>query len=1576
MFIHSFFPKKLIISDNYVGVNLALNLIFKIMKTFTMFLTVVFLMVFSQNNHAQSVTREMAVQVAKNHFASQSTLKSSRVKPVEFQRFIAETTGPDTICFILSDTVTGSFIIVAADERIYPVLAYSDEGAFPDLANAAPGFLAMLQSQLDEAAYLIHNQVPPTVEVVNSWSYLKSGAMEADVSSVDPLLETAWDQGCYYNSACPYDAYSAFCQRPPTGCTATAMTQIMAFWKYPVNGKGAHSYNSRYGWLSANFGNTTYNWSKMPNQLTSENSEVAKLMFHVGVAVDMDYNTKGSAAWKPSAFSEFFDYSGDLKEVYRDYEANFTDLLKAELEAGRPVLYAGYNESNGHAFVLDGYSGSKYHFNWGWSGTPDTWFYLGSLNPNGMNFNSNQIAVIGIQPSIQKDGVDLIIAGGTKNVSPETVTAGEKITAECAVDNLGNKSAGSSYVTIWISEDKVLRTNEDVNLGKISFSTIAGKSCSIVKSNDFTIPESTPAGDYYIFFWADGTQKIEETVEDNNFVYVKITVEGEEEPSVNNDECKNAEELTINKEMDGTLKGATKSLSENQCGTTKSTVIVDVWYKFKATSETHTIEAYPGSGLDIVVEVRDGCPGSNLACRDAGGGKGKKEVLTLNNLDVGETYYVRIHQDGSKTSDDFRIIVTGESIEKPDLIVSKATVSPDENLVPSQSVTFTIEIENKNGSAVPETYTRVFVSNDNNLDIGEDYSFASIGIAGTDYTTSLRTITILLPEKEFDGDYYLIFEADSYYEVDETNENNNTYAVSVTYKSQSEECTYEVSISKTDFEFDGGTGKVEINTGDDCAWEVETGCDFIEFISDNEGSGSDVVKFEVIENPTSKTLEGDITIMGDNFEKVFTVFLEPNPECIPTPDISTIEVPAEGGKFSFKVKNCPDGFWNIYNSCSSMVKNISPKEGTGTQTVSFEVLPNDSDQPRNCKMTVQESNKSVRINQAGKQSTVLSAPVLAQAANINESGFSTSWNAVEGATGYIVELAFDNSFNNLVSGYSQKNVGNKTEYTFSNLESGKNYFLRVSSYHSTQTSAWSNVINVKTSATKTDVTLSIGDVSGAKGSTITVPVKALNLTNCSAFQGTIEFDAGKLQYLGIESLAVDKNEVTINAQFDRLCFVYADDAFSINNGLFFNLKFKVLAGSGSTNVKWSDSPTVREFSDANAKGIIANYKNGLVTVKDGMVLSGSLKYGNAQNTPLADATVTLSGQKGNYSCFSENDGLFNISLAETGDYYISSELRKDWFGPTAMDLTIMKKFIAGLESLNTLQQVAADVNGDSKVTASDVTLLKQRILGQISGFNIPDFINNPSSINFTGSINVDVTGLFAGDVNGSWSPSETKSGNVSGLVATQEKVQRSGNIFIVPFSMTKNVSNITSVTLKVAIPQGFTCKTISDFPNQSDLSYNVNKANEMILVYSSLTPFSLASGKTLFTLKLEYKNQVLPDKFDISAAEIEFGNSNNQVIDVSLNYPSVLNISTGIDEEIGTAIGVYPNPATDFITVTNLPSDAKIELADSYGRVVFQKFTAESTCKIDVSKVITGFYYVRISTDAQNVVTKKIVITD
>jgi hypothetical protein len=305
------------------------------------------------------------------------------------------------------------FVIVAGDDAVTPILGYSDESSF-DPDHIPGNVKKWLEDYKDQIRYMIDNQFVATKEIELEWDQLVNGSSVSSPKStvgVNPLVQTKWNQAPYYNALCPGNSV--------TGCVATAMAQIMKFWNFPEMGTGFHSYNhSNYGTISANFASTTYEWGSMPNQVSGSNNAVATLMFHCGVGVDMDYSPSSSGAYVISAQSPvencaefalktYFGYKTTLQGVQRaNYsETSWVNLLKGELDAGRPILYAGFGSGGGHAFVCDGYDNNGYfHFNWGWGGTYDGYFSINALNPDGTGigggtggFNSGHQAVVGIE---------------------------------------------------------------------------------------------------------------------------------------------------------------------------------------------------------------------------------------------------------------------------------------------------------------------------------------------------------------------------------------------------------------------------------------------------------------------------------------------------------------------------------------------------------------------------------------------------------------------------------------------------------------------------------------------------------------------------------------------------------------------------------------------------------------------------------------------------------------------------------------------------------------------------------------------------------------------------------------------------------------------------------------------------------------------------------------------------------------------------------------------------------------------------------------------------------------------------
>jgi len=226
---------------------------------------------------------------------------------------------------------------------------------------------------------------------------------------VEPLLTSKWDQLDYYNQMCPADP-DGFGGHSPVGCVATAMSQLMYYYRFPPVGNGSNSYippygNGIYGEQFADFGNTWYRWDEMQDRCFESSPAVAELCYQCGVSVNMAYQPNGAGASTtdvPTALINYFNsapsaWFQDRAEL--DSTALWKTMLITNLDNRQPVLYRSTNGWSGHAYVCDGYQDSSYyHFNWGWSGNYNGYYYIEELIPGGINLSNGQGAVFNIYP--------------------------------------------------------------------------------------------------------------------------------------------------------------------------------------------------------------------------------------------------------------------------------------------------------------------------------------------------------------------------------------------------------------------------------------------------------------------------------------------------------------------------------------------------------------------------------------------------------------------------------------------------------------------------------------------------------------------------------------------------------------------------------------------------------------------------------------------------------------------------------------------------------------------------------------------------------------------------------------------------------------------------------------------------------------------------------------------------------------------------------------------------------------------------------------------------------------------------
>lgn len=224
---------------------------------------------------------------------------------------------------------------------------------------------------------------------------------------VAPLLETHWNQESPYNASCPM----WFSKPTMVGCVPLAMAQIMRYHRWPVVGKDSITYYCKELMrdLSVNFSKARYDYDKMPEELNSQSreeeiSQVSKFLYDCGLALQAEFWTTETSALTShvdEALVKYFRYDEDIKVLYRQSDtAHWEAVIRQELDEGRPVYYSGKGTNGGHAFVCDGYdSNGMFHFNFGWGGKYDGYYWLSHIGNDKINYSDKQQILYNIKPN-------------------------------------------------------------------------------------------------------------------------------------------------------------------------------------------------------------------------------------------------------------------------------------------------------------------------------------------------------------------------------------------------------------------------------------------------------------------------------------------------------------------------------------------------------------------------------------------------------------------------------------------------------------------------------------------------------------------------------------------------------------------------------------------------------------------------------------------------------------------------------------------------------------------------------------------------------------------------------------------------------------------------------------------------------------------------------------------------------------------------------------------------------------------------------------------------------------------------
>ena len=374
-------------------------------------------------------------------------------------------------CFYVFNLGNEGFVMISADDAFRPIVGYSKEGAF-DAQNINPELGYMLDRLISSRTSRQVSEASPLVAA--EWNSVTNNGRQLSFNGGREsfyLCSTRWNQDYPYNYLCP-QATGGPGGRVYAGCVATAMGQVMKYWNHPAQGTGSHTNAySGFGPLTANFGQTTYDWDNMPDVINNnspmeEIMAVATLLYHCGIAVDMHYAIDGSGAYSadvPDAIRTYFGYSNQASIKYRDSftRENWMNMLKESLDLEWPIYYSGQGADGGHAFVCDGYDDANlFHYNWGWSGQGNSAFY----DFDEIDYNSGDAAIFNFVPTD-------VYNNTTQAPTNFTVTRASETALQATVTwvnpskTLSNTNLSSIDQVVVLRDGKVIHTENNVTPG-------------------------------------------------------------------------------------------------------------------------------------------------------------------------------------------------------------------------------------------------------------------------------------------------------------------------------------------------------------------------------------------------------------------------------------------------------------------------------------------------------------------------------------------------------------------------------------------------------------------------------------------------------------------------------------------------------------------------------------------------------------------------------------------------------------------------------------------------------------------------------------------------------------------------------------------------------------------------------------------------------------------------------------------------------------------------------------------------------------------------------------------------------
>lgn len=402
--------------------------------------------------------------------SSQQHLGKRMNRTIQQVKTFPDASGESMFHVILLDG--GGFVVVPADDEVEPIIAFSSNGTLEE--DPENPLWSMVSQDVPSRIGATRSSSKRTLQTGPSerqeknrkkWQRFENltdrqsldysnapkitmGTPDINDERVSPLVTSCWGQGDVGTPSEPcFNYYTP--KNYVSGCTATAMAQIIRYWQHPTTGIGVHEYfigvdgveQSAYT-RGGNGAGGPYDWSLMPLILNpnvtipeAERQMIGALLYDCGVSLETYYSQNGSGAYSDYPAEKLKDVFGYANAIYaQDSELTTGGLLNRmvnpNLDMGCPTILSIYSDYvGGHAVLADGYGYNSstlyHHINMGWGGWHDAWYNLPNVD---YASTSNFSIVDGATYNIFVSGTGEIISGRVLN-HDGTPASGVSVTA-------------------------------------------------------------------------------------------------------------------------------------------------------------------------------------------------------------------------------------------------------------------------------------------------------------------------------------------------------------------------------------------------------------------------------------------------------------------------------------------------------------------------------------------------------------------------------------------------------------------------------------------------------------------------------------------------------------------------------------------------------------------------------------------------------------------------------------------------------------------------------------------------------------------------------------------------------------------------------------------------------------------------------------------------------------------------------------------------------------------------------------------------------------------------------------------